>query len=59
LIGLVESLGKFLVHYPSYLVYVAIFDRLDVFLHVYAAVNAAYAARAMLGVVVRLGRGRA
>ncbi len=59
LIGLVESLGKFLVHYPSYLVYVAIFNRLDVFLHVYAAVNAAYAARAMLGVVLRLGRGRA
>jgi hypothetical protein len=58
-IGLVESLGKFLVHYPSYLVYVAIFDRLDIFLHVYAAVNAAYAARAMLGVTLRLGRGRA
>jgi hypothetical protein len=59
LIGLGESLGKFLVHYPSYLVYVAIFNRLDIFLHVYAAVNAAYAARAMLGVVLRLGRGRA
>ena len=58
LIGLGEGLGKFLLHYPSYLVYVAIFNRLDIFLHVYAAVNAAYAARAMLGVVLRLGRGR-
>ena len=44
-----EASGKFLVHYPSYLVFVAIFNRLDIFLHVYAAVNAAYAARAMLG----------
>jgi len=55
-LALVESLGKFLIHYPSYLVLVAIADRLDVFLHVYVAMNAAYAARALLGVFLKLGR---
>jgi phosphatidylglycerophosphate synthase len=53
---LVEMLGRFLVHYPSYLVYVALLDRLDVFLHVYTAINAAHAARSLLGVTRALGR---
>lgn len=52
---LVEGLGKFLIHYPSYLVYVAIFNRLDLFLHVYVAINAAHAARSFLGIVRKLG----
>jgi hypothetical protein len=55
-IGLVERLGRFLIHYPSYLVFVAIADRLDLFLHTYFAVHAAYAARALLGVALKLGR---
>jgi phosphatidylglycerophosphate synthase len=56
LLGAVEGFARFLIHYPSYLVFVAIFNRLDVFLHVYLAVNAAYAARAFLGVVLKLGK---
>ena len=55
-LALLESLGKFLIHYPSYLVFVALADRLDVFLHVYVFINAAYAARALLGVFLKLGR---
>jgi hypothetical protein len=55
---LVEGLGRFLVHYPSYILFVALANRMDLFLHVYGAVNAAYAARALLGIAVRLG-GRA
>jgi hypothetical protein len=53
---LLEALGKFLIHYPSYLVYVAIFDRLDLFLHVYLAINAAHAARSLLAITLKLGR---
>jgi hypothetical protein len=53
---LVEALGKFLIHYPSYLVYVAIFNRLDLFLHVYVAINAAHAARSFLAIIRKLGR---
>jgi hypothetical protein len=56
LIGLIERLGRFLIHYPSYLLFVAIADRLDLFLHIYFAVHAAYAARALLGVTLKLGR---
>jgi GNAT superfamily N-acetyltransferase len=55
-IRLAEELGRFLIHYPSYLVYVALANRLDLFLCVYLAVNAAYAARSFLGVMLKLGR---
>jgi phosphatidylglycerophosphate synthase len=55
-LALVERLGSFLVHYPSYIVFVAIANRMDLFLHVYVGLNAAYAARALLGVVRKLGR---
>src|SRR5262245_21407546 len=55
-LALVEAFGRFIVHYPSYIVFVAIVDRMDLFLHVYTAANAAYAARALLGIARRLGR---
>jgi hypothetical protein len=59
----VEAVGKFLIHYPSYLVYVALAERVaDVlpwFLHAYVAINAAHAARSMIGITRKLGGGRA
>jgi phosphatidylglycerophosphate synthase len=55
-VAAIESVGRFLIHYPSYLVIVALFNRLDLFLQVYLAVNGAYAARSLLGVVRKLGR---
>jgi phosphatidylglycerophosphate synthase len=56
-VALVERVGSFLVHYPSYIVFVAIANRMDLFLHVYVGLNASYAARALLGITRRLGRG--
>jgi len=56
MIGLVESVGRFLIHYPSYMLFVALFDQLDLFLHVYIAINGAYAARSIFGVAIKLGR---
>ena len=53
---LVEMAGSFVVHYPSYIVFVAIFDRMDVFLHAYLLVNAAHVARSLLGITWKLGR---
>jgi hypothetical protein len=53
---LVESVAKFLIHYPSYILYVAFTGRLELFLYPYVAVNALYAARAWLGVAARFGR---
>jgi len=54
---LVEAVGKFIVHYPSYILFVAIADRIDLFLHAYVLMNAAYAARSLLSISLRLGRG--
>ena len=55
-VGAVESLGRLLIHYPSYLVFVAAANRLDLFLHVYLAINAAYAGRTILAVLRKLGK---
>jgi phosphatidylglycerophosphate synthase len=55
-LGLVEALGRFIVHYPSYIFFVALANRMDLFLHAYAAMNAAYAARALLTIGRKLGR---
>jgi phosphatidylglycerophosphate synthase len=52
----IEAVGRLIIHYPSYLVFVAIADRLDFFLHAYLAVNAAYAARSLLAITLKLGR---
>lgn len=56
IVGLVEDLGRFLIHYPSYLLLVALADQLDLFLHVYIAINGAYAVRSLLGIALKLGR---
>jgi phosphatidylglycerophosphate synthase len=54
--GLAEALGGFLIHYPSYIVFVALADRLDLFLHVYLAINAAHAGRSLAAITLKLGR---
>jgi phosphatidylglycerophosphate synthase len=51
-----EALGKLIVHYPSYILFVALANRIDLFLHAYVAMNAAYAARSLLSIALRLGR---
>lgn len=56
LIGLAEAGGRFVIHYPSYLLVVAALDAVDVFLLVYVAFNALYGARTFLGVLLNLAR---
>ena len=51
-----ESVGKFLIHYPSYILYAAIAGRIDWYFYVYIGVNAVYALRAFAGVALRFGR---
>lgn len=55
-VRLVEDIAKFLIHYPSYLLYVALAGRLELFLYPYVLVNALYAARTWLSVALRFGR---
>lgn len=56
IIRLIESGAKFLIHYPSYLLYVALIGRIELYFLPYIAVNALYAARAFAGVAWRFGR---
>jgi len=55
-VRLVEACAKFLIHYPSYILYVAFSGRLELYLYPYLAVNALYAAKAWLGVALRFGK---
>lgn len=52
----VEALGSFIVHYPSYIVFVALANRIDLFLHAYLIVNAAHVGRSLLALTWKLGR---
>jgi phosphatidylglycerophosphate synthase len=56
LVRVIESGAKFLVHYPSYILYVALTGRLELYFYPYIAVNAVYAARTWLSVALRFGR---
>jgi phosphatidylglycerophosphate synthase len=52
----IEGVAKFLIHYPSYILYVALADRIEYYFYPYIAVNALYAVRAFAGVALRFGR---
>jgi phosphatidylglycerophosphate synthase len=54
-VRLAESIGKFFIHYPSYIWIAAVLSDARIFLYPYAAVNALYAARSMLGLILRFG----
>jgi phosphatidylglycerophosphate synthase len=56
LVRVVEGIAKFLIHYPSYILYVALAGRLELYLYPYLAVNVLYAAKAWLAVALRFGR---
>jgi phosphatidylglycerophosphate synthase len=56
LIDALESGAKFLIHYPSYILYAAIIGRMEYYLYPYVVVNVLYAARAFATVLLRYGR---
>jgi hypothetical protein len=55
-ISLLEHLARMVVHYPSYILIVAAFGRIDLFFWAYTGVNLLYLGRTMLILVLRLGR---
>ncbi|HYO97104.1 MAG TPA: CDP-alcohol phosphatidyltransferase family protein [Polyangiaceae bacterium] len=55
-ITLVESVAKFLIHYPSYILYAALLGRIELYFFPYVAVNVLYAMRAFASVSLRFGR---
>ncbi|MBI3203788.1 MAG: CDP-alcohol phosphatidyltransferase family protein [Myxococcales bacterium] len=58
LVGLPLAVAKFLVHYPSYLLYVAIAGRPELYLVPYVTVNALYALKSLAWLALRFGRAR-
>jgi phosphatidylglycerophosphate synthase len=55
-VGAVERVAKFVIHYPSYILFAAIAGHLEAYFFPYVAVNALYAAKAFVGVSWRFGR---
>jgi hypothetical protein len=55
-IGLVERAARFVVHYPQYIWFLAVIDRIDLYFWIYGGVNVLYFARTLLGIFLRLGR---
>lgn len=55
-ISLLEHAARFVVHYPSYFLIVAAFNRIDIYFWAYTVVNVLYLGRTLAVVLVRLGR---
>lgn len=55
-IGVIESVAKFLIHYPSYILYAALIGRIELYFVPYIVVNALYAVKAFASVAMRFGR---
>ncbi|HXU72722.1 MAG TPA: CDP-alcohol phosphatidyltransferase family protein [Polyangia bacterium] len=57
-VALVEALGRYVLHYPSWFLFVCAFNRLDIFLYAYLGAHVLYLGRASLTILLKLGRGR-
>lgn len=55
-ISTLEHIARVIVHYPSYILIVAAFHRIDLYFWAYTVVNGLYVARCLAALVLRLGR---
>ena len=53
-VALVEALGKYVLHYPSWFLFVCAANRLDIFLYAYLGAHLLYLGRASLTILVKL-----
>jgi phosphatidylglycerophosphate synthase len=54
-VRLAERVGRFFIHYPSYIWLAAVLSDVRIYLYPYVVVNALYCARSLLGLVLRYG----
>jgi hypothetical protein len=54
--ALVEAAGRYVLHYPSWFLFVCAANRLDIFLYAYVGAHVLYLGRSSLIVLVKLGR---
>jgi hypothetical protein len=57
-VALVEALGRYVLHYPSWFLFVCAANRLEIFLYIYVGAHVLYFARAAMTVLIKLGRFR-
>jgi hypothetical protein len=55
-LALVEALGRYVLHYPSWFLIVCAFNRLDIFIYAYLGAHILYLGRSSLIILVKLGR---
>jgi phosphatidylglycerophosphate synthase len=55
-VALVEAAGRFVLHYPSWFLFVCAADRLDIFLYAYTGAHVLYLGRTSLAVLIKLTR---
>jgi len=55
-VALVEALGRYLLHYPSWFLFVCAADRLDLFIYAYLGAHTLYLGRSFLIILIKLGR---
>jgi phosphatidylglycerophosphate synthase len=53
-VALVEALGKYVLHYPSWFLFVCAANRLDIFIYAYLGAHLLYLGRASLTILVKL-----
>ena len=54
--ALVEAAGRYVLHYPSWFLFVCAADRLDIFAYAYLGAHVLYLGRASLTILIKLGR---
>jgi phosphatidylglycerophosphate synthase len=57
-VALVEALGRYVLHYPSWFLFVCAANRLDIFVYAYVGAHVLYLGRSSLIILVKLGRPR-
>lgn len=55
-LALVEALGRYVLHYPSWFLFVCAFNRLDIFEYAYVGAHVLYLGRSALIILIKLGR---
>lgn len=55
-VALVEAAGRYVLHYPSWFLFVCAADRLDIFLYAYLGAHILYLGRSSLIILIKLGR---
>ena len=55
-LALVEALGKYVLHYPSWFLFVCAANRLDIFVYAYLGAHILYLGRSSLIILLKLGR---